>query len=588
MTSDPQASLAPAAGASGNGIAWHWHGPATFPGVREAAIQARSWLAGAGVPEKDLFAWELLLCEAGNNVAEHCGTDAPLEIDLSILPGRIVARVTDHSAGFDWPDSISLPEADSESGRGLFLMEAMTTARDYLRGNHRNVLTLERAGEIPVPVPSPGPGSEDIEATLEAMTEELSACYESLSAIFRFTAESRQCTGLADFAGRLLQHLVTVTGADFGMLRAGSGDDLKTLAALGCEALAPQSPGPLEAAAIATRQDQWIEQDTFTAEDSPSGSSPRAGLVHPFYLDDELMGILSLGRRHSTQPLNAGEVNVVHTFAEFFTQQVLSRRHEEAAIQTSVARRELELAAEIQRLLLPRRLPVWPGISISGHCESALTVGGDFYDIIPWENRGFLFIVADVMGKGVGASMMAAVTRQAFRSLGQFSQSPAQVMVRAAALLFDDLDRLEMFVTVAIGVVDLQQEEVRIANAGHCPVLVAMPDGQVVSCEPSMPPLGLEKSPDCPEMAVPFTAGSRLVAYSDGLVDPRDERTPFRSPDDLSEWVGIAAKQSPTAESLKSALLERIGCSPSEGPSPFQADDQTILVIARNTTRELF
>jgi serine phosphatase RsbU (regulator of sigma subunit) len=310
--------------------------------------------------------------------------------------------------------------------------------------------------------------------------------------------------------------------------------------------------------------------------------------VHPFYLDDELMGILSLGRRRSAQPLNAGEVNVIHTFAEFFTQQVLTRRHEEVAVQTSVARRELELAAEIQRSLLPRRLPVWPGISISGHCENALTVGGDFYDIIPWENRGFLFIVADVMGKGMGASMMAAVTRQAFRSLGQFSQSPAQVMVRAAALLFDDLDHLEMFVTAAIGVVDLQRSEVRIANAGHCPVLITMPDGTVVSCEPSMPPLGLEKSPDCPEAVVPFTAGSRLIAYSDGLVDPRDKRTPFDSPDDLSAWVAAAARQSSTAESLKNALLERIGCIPSQDPSPLQADDQTILVIARDTTPELF
>ena len=126
--------------------------------------------------------------------------------------------------------------------------------------------------------------------------------------------------------------------------------------------------------------------------------------------------------------------------------------------------------------------------------------------------------------------MMAAVTRQAFRSLGNVSPSPSEIMKRAAGLLFEDLDWLEMFVTVAIGVVDLTRSEVRIANAGHCPVVVAQPDGSVKGCEPTMAPLGLERLPECLEITVPFGPGARLFAYSDGLVDPRDKRSPFESP----------------------------------------------------------
>jgi serine phosphatase RsbU (regulator of sigma subunit)/anti-sigma regulatory factor (Ser/Thr protein kinase) len=562
---------------SGEGLAWHWNGAVTFAAVREGAIGARNWLALAGVPEEEISAWELILTEAGNNVAEHGGEGQgtlTLEFDLAVLPGRIVARVTDRSAGFEWPASVSLPDDDSESGRGLFLIEALTTARDYLRGRSGNTLRLERTCDF-VPAPRAPAGMEETEDTLNAMTEELSACYESLSAIFRFTAESRQSVSLTDFAGRLLKHLVTVTGADCGMLRAFSGDNLTTLAVHGCQP-PPGRPTPPEMAAMTARQDQWIDSN------SPQESGTRlvAGLVHPFYHDDELMGILSLGRQRSPQPLNAGEVNIVHTFAEFFTQQVLSRRHEEAAIETSVARREIELAAEIQRSLLPRHLPEWPGISIAGHCESALIVGGDFYDIVPWAGHGFLFVVADVMGKGMGASMMAAATRLAFRSLSQYHQSPSQVMKMAAGLLFDDLDRLEMFVTVAVGIVDIPRGEVRIANAGHCPVLVSLADGTVVSCEPTMPPLGLEKAPVCAESTVPFGPGSRLLAYSDGLIDPRDERTPFHTPDAVGAWMAAAAGQHFTAEALKDALLKRIGCFPSQGPSPCQVDDQTILVIS--------
>ncbi len=314
----------------------------------------------------------------------------------------------------------------------------------------------------------------------------------------------------------------------------------------------------MEAAAVTSRQDQWIEP-------SSAPDQPQAGLVHPFYHDDELMGLLTIGRRHSTEPLNAGQVNIIHTFSEFFAQQVLSRRHAEAAMTASVAHREIELAAEIQRSLLPSQFPDIPGITLAGHCESALTVGGDFYDVIPWTTHGFFFIVADVMGKGVGASMMAAVTRSVFRSLNQLYQTPARAMERAARLLFEDLDRLEMLVTAAVGVVDLHLGVVRLANAGHCPVLVALPDGTVVSAEPSIAPLGLEKSPDCAETTVPFPPGSHLLIYSDGLVDPRDLRSPFPSPDEAGEWLAKAAprrKPSRPPSSPKSAAF------PHKAPPP--------------------
>ena len=394
MSSFPPTPDAGLSGTATNAPAWHWDGPATLPGVRAAAIAARAWLAENGVAEDGLGAWELLLSEAGNNVAEHGSEGSALEIDFIILRDRVVARITDHTPGFDWPDSVSLPDDDSESGRGLFLIEALTSARDYLRGKSGNVLTLERE-DVAVPPPPPTAAGSDLETELEAMTEELSACYESLSSIFRFTAEARQYTSLKEFAVRLLQHLTTVTGADCGMLRVISGPELTTFAAHGCgepaSCPAGESPLPYEAAAIATRQDQWIESE----------DAPLAGLVHPFYHEDELMGVITVGRNHSSQPLNAGEVNIIHMFAAFFTQQVLTRRHEEAAIQASVTRREIELAAEIQRSLLPRRLPVWPGIAISGHCESALSVGGDFYDVVPLGPGGFLFLVADVMGKGM-------------------------------------------------------------------------------------------------------------------------------------------------------------------------------------------
>jgi serine phosphatase RsbU (regulator of sigma subunit)/anti-sigma regulatory factor (Ser/Thr protein kinase) len=560
------------------GPAWHWSGPSTLHAVREAGIGLRSFLASHGIDdEHELAAWELIISEAGNNAVEHACASSPdqsWDIKAMIRPDRISVSIHDHTTGFDWPESPELPDDSAESGRGIFLIHSLTDHRTYTRLHHENILTLER--KFSFDLPHLTDCIHRLETTLDGMTEELASCYESLSAIFHFTAESRQSSSLAEFAERLLRHLITVTRSDGGILRVVSGSDLIPLASIGCPDNSLCSSSALEAAAISSRQDQWIDADSIH---SPSDTSLLAGLVHPFYSGDELMGVISLGRYSSATPLNAGEVSIVHTFAEFFNQEALSRRHAEAAIAASVARREFELAATIQKSLEPRAQAPVAGVSAAGHCESALTIGGDFYDIIPWNNMGFFFVIADVMGKGVAASMMAAVTRSVFRSMQELHQSPARAVARAASQLFDDFDRLEMFVTVAVGFVDNRSRLIRIANAGHCPVIVADAAGNLVEVMPSHPPIGILRSPDFDETGIPITTGTRILAYTDGLTDPRNSRPSFPEPADVSAWMAETCRSQPSAADIREQLLQRLASS-SAPDAPALADDQTFLVIA--------
>ncbi len=498
----------------------------------------------------------------------HSGdmSDQTWKVHLLFAPDRVVARIHDGNEPFKWPEDPQLPDDDSESGRGTFLIHSLTDFRKYRCHPGENILTLERRH-------TPAAPSEDLEATLDAMTEELAACYESLSAIFRFTAEARRTTRLEDFATSLLQHLSTITSSDCGMLRIVSRDQLTTLASHGCDLLPScpldSSPMPLENAAISSRQDQWVDA-------AAAKSDIQSGLVHPFYHEDELMGLISLGRHHSDQSFNAGEVNVVHTFAEFLVQQLLSRRHEEEAIRSSVDRREFELAAAIQQSLLPPRLPDIAGVSVTGHCESALSIGGDFYDIIPCGNDGYFFVVADVMGKGVAASMIAAVCRSIVRSFSDFYQLPASLLGRVASQMYEDLDRLAMFITMAVGVVDVSKGVIRIASAGHCPVVISLRGGEFVEACPERPPVGIEPDPLFNEFEIPLKSGMRILAYSDGLTDPRSQRPNFETESAVTSWFAAAAADAPAVSSLKSALLERLGHS--TDPNTL-ADDQTFLLL---------
>jgi serine phosphatase RsbU (regulator of sigma subunit) len=192
---------------------------------------------------------------------------------------------------------------------------------------------------------------------------------------------------------------------------------------------------------------------------------------------------------------------------------------------------------------------------------------------------GFFFVIADVMGKGVAASMMAAVTRSVFRSMQELHQSPARAVARAASQLFDDFDRLEMFVTVAVGFVDNRSRLIRIANAGHCPVIVADAAGNLVEVMPSHPPIGILRSPDFDETGIPITTGTRILAYTDGLTDPRNSRPSFPEPADVSAWMAETCRSQPSAADIREQLLQRLASS-SAPDAPALADDQTFLVIA--------
>ncbi|MFN9511434.1 MAG: SpoIIE family protein phosphatase [Akkermansiaceae bacterium] len=545
---------------------WHWSGPATLQAVREASLGTRRFLTESDLAESDIAAWELVVAEAGNNCVIHQGdahANGTLDLLVTITTSKVIMRLCDSTPGFDWPDTAELPSVDSESGRGLFLIDALTDSRTYARSSRRNILELERAFSV-----APPP-FEDMEASLLAMTEELSSCYESLSSIFHFISEARDASSLEDFAKSVLAHLIQSTSCHIGILRIVEDNRLKTLARHGIEDERLLTP---ETEALHDCLDRWIDGRL----DGFPGHDEYTGLVHPFSHEGQPIGTLLLARKRGNLPFNAGEENMIRTFGEFFTQHVLSRRHEEAAIRSSVARHEFELAAAIQRSLLPPPHPPVCGVTATGHCESALSIGGDFYDLIPLEGRGCCFVIADVMGKGVASSMIAAVTRFAIRALGEHFDRPANVLELMARQLTGDLERLEMFVTVVVGVIDTVDGVIRIANAGHCPVIVTNPEGHMM-IGPENPPLGIEAAPTYPERVIPLVRGTRLLAFTDGLIDPRNKRRSFSCEDELTSWFATACEKRTDISDLKSALLSHLEYGSS---ADLMADDQTFVLLS--------
>ena len=570
-----------------------------FSAVRAGVTQACGWLGELGLPEADLGAWELALLEAANNAAKYAAPETrqrPVVIELSAGARDIEARVTDHTAGFDWPAEIKLPAADAEHGRGLYLMKSLTEEMFYLRHPGENVLVLRRARPAGTnDLPDLGGLQRrlaEAETALTDMTTELAANYESLVAVFRYSSELGANTDLKEFSDRLLQDLAQLAEADGAVLRllAADGKQLETLRMLPEKNPVPLAPVALvddflksvETRAARTRQDIWFSPEEPLDQNDPLRAVMPVGngICHAFFVAEQLVGTVTLGRRAADKPFTAAQVNLLHTFVDFLAIQIVNARLLDERTATRVTRRELEIAAEIQRSLLPAQLPSCRPFALAASCQSALQVGGDFYDTIPAGGGAVLLVIADVMGKGVPAALFAAVLRTTIRSLRHLFAQPGELLGAANRILFPDLSRVDMFITAKLVYLDPQRGGMISASAGHCPLLFCGTGPEKTAPGKSGFPLGIEADAAYVPAVHALPAGATALLYTDGLSETRDAGGELLGEKKLHQLFTASAAPAREAEAAKELLLGRL--AEFRGSAPL-TDDQTFVLIKHPT-----
>jgi serine phosphatase RsbU (regulator of sigma subunit)/anti-sigma regulatory factor (Ser/Thr protein kinase) len=565
--------------------------------VREAARLIRDYLQNQGVAAADVDAWELCLVEAGNNAQAYAPESArhlPIAIEILLETRKIEARIYDHTNGFDLPERAVLPPEDSEHGRGLFLMQQITDRMQYLRGRDGNCLVLQRAraeaGNLGAAVAQAELQARlaESERVLEAMTEELGASYESLSAIFRFIAELSQAHHLGGFASKRLIELLAVIEADWYVFRIVDADqrEAQVFAASreGWQApplvLGGAEPAGAEVRALRTRADVWFDGSSPLATDDPLAQphgDALCGLSHPVFVGEQAVGVLTAARNRPDAPFTAGQVNVIQTFADFLGLHIANVRLQEASVQSRLVTRELEIAAEIQRSLLPEELIQPPGFRLAGGCQPARQVGGDFYDAIADGRNGLLLAIADVMGKGVPAAMFAAIFRSQVRARLDLATRPSHFLSWLNETLFPDLHRVDMFITAQLAYVNLETRTMHMASAGHPPLLVADAAGEVREVGPQGLPLGIVQRHAYDEASISLGPGASVFLFTDGLTEARSPSGEFFGLEELKQWL---------ADTQRRHLSVPQGCADLHArlhrfqDTAIPADDQTYLWLS--------
>lgn len=194
-----------------------------------------------------------------------------------------------------------------------------------------------------------------------------------------------------------------------------------------------------------------------------------------------------------------------------------ARRFQSERAEREIMRREAQEARVMQQALLPKVSPYIPGFVISGLSVPAGSVGGDWYDFIPFPDGRLGIVLADVSGKGMAAALLMSATRGMLRSLAEANCSPAEVLTKLNCLLVDDFPAGK-FVTLVYAVLTPESRSVTFANAGHLHPLFIDSDGaHFLDTECGMP-IGIGTG-GYSETRVSLSEGSRLVFYSDGITE---------------------------------------------------------------------
>jgi sigma-B regulation protein RsbU (phosphoserine phosphatase) len=241
---------------------------------------------------------------------------------------------------------------------------------------------------------------------------------------------------------------------------------------------------------------------------------------------------------------------------------------------------ELSIAAEIQRSFLPETIPQIEHFDIAAQSIMAKEVGGDFFDVIPFEvihmgkDRLGIFI-ADVSGKGIPAALFMALSRIVVRVNAIWHQkAPADAIRDANAIISADA-KTGMFVTLFYGILDARERSLSYVNAGHNPPLICKStDGTFSELSATGMAIGVMEEAPYTSGRVVLEPSDVMVLYTDGITEAENATQEMFGEERLRETIA-RVRALPAAEILKQILASVHAFT---GTTP-QSDDITLMVV---------
>jgi sigma-B regulation protein RsbU (phosphoserine phosphatase) len=195
-----------------------------------------------------------------------------------------------------------------------------------------------------------------------------------------------------------------------------------------------------------------------------------------------------------------------------------ARAREEALIHLQEQEREIAEAKAIQEKLLPREIPQMPGYEIATAWQSARLVGGDYFDILPLDDKTLGICIADVAGKGMPAALLMSNLQAAVRGLSSLSIAPDLLCSRLNSIVYRNTES-DRFITFFYAHLDGSTRRLAYVNAGHNAPFVVRSDGSHERLRDGGAVLGVFASRNYEMGSAQLSAGDRVILFTDGVTE---------------------------------------------------------------------
>jgi len=300
-------------------------------------------------------------------------------------------------------------------------------------------------------------------------------------------------------------------------------------------------------------------------------------LAVPISVPGRRLGILAVADKESRDgrvlDFTPTDARLLSRFANQAAAAIETARLHKEAIEKERIERELELAAAIQRQILPRDLPRVEGLELAARNRPTRQVGGDYFDWFPLSGGRLAFLAADVSGKGVPAALLVSTVHAAVHLQIDDAKTVADLIARIDRHL-QRYAATRKFLTVFFGLVEPDAGVLRYVSAGHNPALLRRAAGGIEQLKATGVPLGMFPNASWKEEVVAFERGDLLCVYTDGVSEALDAADEEFGLERLTALV--AAGTGP--EELTATVFDAVEAFAADVP---QYDDQTLLIVRR-------
>jgi phosphoserine phosphatase RsbU/P len=420
---------------------------------------------------------------------------------------------------------------------------------------------------------------------------------KKLNVLLEATALLHSQLPLDSVLAKMIDHAVAVTDADRGLLleaEEGRIESLKVRLArrTGAQRLPPESMAPSGTAIqlAVKQQSPVITEDLAQAEMNLQAAASivaqglRAVVVIPLYATSrassegsaanmrrgEFLGVLYLDSKRPTA-FSKLDRQILDALAADAASILDNARLVEKERERQMLEQQIAIARDIQQALLPKNFREYPFLSCSGVNFPCLSVGGDYFDVFPLDDKRTAFLLADVSGKGLGAALLTTMLQGALSGM-TLGTDPARVFNHVNRFLCDHAE-VGRYATMFFGILD-DAGKLEFINAGHpSPILIRKDTVEEAFTEGSFP-VGLVPEAEFTTSTLQLQPNDTMVLFSDGVTEAMDPEEELYG---VPRLRGVLqGKPDMQLDELQKAVLESVE---NFARGARQADDLTLLLV---------